>query len=300
MTFCATRTALIKLAAGMLLCAGTSISAQALQTPIREVGNAVRPASVNPSDKLTYADVADLADAAELVARAQVRKASRLKPEQAPGVAPGFARMLVEARLVAVLSGPTMGETVRYLADVPLDAKGKPPKLGKMQVLIFARTVAGRAGELRLVDGGAQIPWSSAVEARTRTILTDMLAPDAPPRIKALREVLFVPGNLAGEGETQLCLQTETGAPVSLSVVRRPGMARTWGVSLSEIVDQAARPPARDTLTWYRLACFLPAAIPPSAALSGGEEGHKAAEEDYAHVLAALGECTRTRPPVAR
>ena len=300
MTFCATRTALIKLAAGMLLCAGTSISAQALQTPIREVGNAVRPASVNPSDKLTYADVADLADAAELVARAQVRKASRLKPEQAPGVAPGFARMLVEARLVAVLSGPTMGETVRYLADVPLDAKGKPPKLGKMQVLIFARTVAGRAGELRLVDGGAQIPWSSAAEARTRTILTDMLAPDAPPRIKALREVLFVPGNLAGEGETQLFLQTETGAPVSLSVVRRPGMARTWGVSLSEIVDQAARPPARDTLTWYRLACFLPATIPPSAGLSGSDADHRAADEDYAHVLAELGECTRTRPAVAR
>lgn len=300
MTFSATRSALISLAAGTLACVGSSIPVLAQQAPIRAVGNVVTPGLVPAADNLTYADLADLADAAELVARAQVRKASRLKPEQAPGLAPGMARMLVEARIAAVLSGPAMGETVRYLADVPLDANGKPPKLNKMQVLVFARTVAGRAGELRLVDGGAQLPWSSAVEARTRTILTEMLAPDAPPRIKALREVLFVPGNLAGEGETQLFLQTETGAPVSLSVVRRPGMARTWGVSLSEIVDQAARPPARNTLTWYRLACSLPATIPPSAGLSGSEADHRAADEDYAHVLGELGECTRTRPAVAR
>lgn len=236
MTFSATRFALTSLAAGMIACTGPFMPALAQQAPIRAVGNVVTPVS----ESLTYADLADLADAAELVARAQIRKASKLKPEQAPGLAPGMARMLVEARIVAVLSGPVMGETVRYLADVPLDAKGKPPKLNKMQVLVFARTVAGRVGELRLVDGGAQIPWSSAVEARTRTILTEMLGPDAPPRIKALREVLFVPGNLAGEGETQLFLQTETGAPVSLSVVRRPGMARSWG---SACRKSSIRPP---------------------------------------------------------
>ncbi|MBB3859761.1 hypothetical protein GGQ88_001022 [Novosphingobium hassiacum] len=251
------------------------------------------------SDNLTYADLAGLAEAADVVLRAQVKKASRLKPEQAPNLPVGMARMLIEARTVAVLSGPAMGETVRYLADVPLDAKGKPPKLNKAQVMLFARTVAGRAGELALVDGGAQIAWSTGVEARTRTILTDLLSPEAPPRIKAVREVLFVPGNLAGEGETQVFLQTENSAPVSLSVVRRPGMARTWGVSLSEIVDQSARPPARDTLTWYRLACFLPQDIPASARLSGEAHGQEA-EEDYRFVLAELGPCTRTRPVVRR
>lgn len=299
MTCPATRSTLLCLAAGALLSAVPSISAVAQQSPIRELGNAVTAVATNASDSLTFADLASLADASEIVARVQVRKASRLKPEQAPGMPAGMARVLIEARTTAVLSGPALGETVRYLADVPLDAKGKLPRLNKMQVLIFARTVAGRPGELRLVDGGAQILWSAGVEARTRTILTEMLAPDAPPRIKALREVLFVPGNLAGEGETQLFLQTETGAPVSLSVVRRPGMARTWGVSLSEIVDQAARPPARDTLTWYRLACFLPRAIPASAELSGSDQDHRAAEEDYAYVLTELGECTRTRPAVA-
>lgn len=289
------------LALSLLLCPpcaiGLSASPAVAQQPvIRALGNAV----TNTSDALTYADIADLADAAEVVLKAQVRKTSRLKPEQAPGLAPGMARMLIEARTLAVLSGPAMGETVRYLADVPLDAKGKPPKLGKAQVLVFARTVPGRTGELRLVDGGAQLAWSTAAEARTRQILTELLAPDAAPRIKALREVLFVPGNLAGEGETQVFMQTETGAPVSLSVVRRPGMERAWGVSLSEIVDQAARPPARDTLTWYRLACFLPATIPYGAGLSGNEADHAAAAEDYAFVIAQLGPCTRTRPRVVR
>lgn len=295
-----TRSVLATIALGCLPGAVSSVSAIPQQAPIRSVGNAVTPVVANASDSLTYADLASLADAAEVVVRVQVRKARRLKPEQAPGLEPGMARVLVEARTTALLSGPAIGETVRYLADLPLDSRGKLPKLARMQMLVFARTVAGRPGELRLVDGGAQLLWSTGIEARTRTILTDMLAPDAPPRIKALREVLFVPGNLAGEGETQLFLQTETGAPVSLSVVRRPGMARTWGVSLSEIVDQAARPPERDTLTWYRLACFLPRTIPASASLSGSAEDHAAAEEDYAFVLAELGECTRTRPEVLR
>lgn len=296
MLYAITRFALPALAvAGVVTNVGVD-PAFAQQAPIRAAAAAV----TNASDTLTYADLAGLAEAADVVLRAQVKKANRLKPEQAPNVAPGMARMLVEARTVAVLSGPAMGETVRYLADVTLDAKGKPPKLGKLQVMLFARTVAGRAGELALVDGAAQIAWSTGVEARTRTILTDLLSSDAPPRIKAVREVLFVPGNLTGEGETQVFLQTENSAPVSLSVVRRPGMARTWGVSLSEIVDQAARPPLRDTLTWYRLACFLPQAIPPAARLSGGEAYAQAAEEDYRFVLAELGPCTRTRAVVTR
>jgi hypothetical protein len=249
---------------------------------------------------LTYADLASLADASEVVLRVQVKKASRLKPEQAPGLAPGMARLLVEARTQTVLSGPAMWEKVRYLADVPLDAKGKVPKLNKQVMLVFARTVPGRAGELRLVDGGAQIPWTGTSETQVRAILTEMLSTEAPPRIKGVREVLYVPGNLVGEGETQVFLQTENNAPVSVTVVRRPGMSKAWGVSLSEIVDQAARPPERDTLTWYRLACFLPRTMPAGASLSGSADQVRAAASDYAFVMEQLGECTRSRPPVAR
>lgn len=260
--------------------------AQAPQPLIRATGIAV----------MSYADLADLADSAEVVVRGEVRKASRLKPEQAPGLAPGMARVLIEARTSALLIGPALGESIRYLADVPLDAKGKLPKLKKMQVLVFARPVPGRPGELRLVAGDAQLPWTSDTEARVRAILTELVAPGAAPRIKALREVMFVPGNLAGEGETQVFVAAENGAPVSLTVVRRPGMPVAWGLSLSEIVDQAAKPPAKDTLAWYRLACFLPRALPQGAILSGSPDERRAASEDYAFILADLGPCTRTRP----
>lgn len=269
----------------------------AAQPLIRGDGSDVR---VPFAGSLSYADLAALADASQVVLRAQVKKVSRLKPEQAPGLAPGMARLLVEARTQTVLSGAAQGEAVRYLADVSLDAKGNVPNLKKQIVLLFARTVPGRPGELALVDGGAQIPWSGDIEMRTRAILTEMLSTEAAPRILGVREVLHVPGNLVGEGETQVFLQTENSAPVSLTVVQRPGMAKAWGVSLSEIVDQAARPPARDTLTWYRLACFLPRSMPPGASLSGSAAHVRAAAEDYAFVIRELGECTRTRPAVPR
>ncbi|MCY1670221.1 hypothetical protein OVA07_04260 [Novosphingobium sp. SL115] len=276
---------------------GFAASAPLAQQPlIRAVGSDVS----NDNAALTYADLASLADASDVVMRAQVRKASRLKPEQAPGVAPGMARMLIEARTQAVLAGPALGETVRYLADVPLDAKGKPPRLNKTISLLFARIVSGRPGELSLVDAGAHLPWSVETESRTRAILTEMLSTEAAPRIVRVREVLFVPGNLAGEGETQVFLQTETGEPVSLSVIRRPGVPRTWGVSLSEIVDQASRPPEPGTLTWYRLACSLPPSMPAGVSLSGSADDVRAAAADYAYVVGQLGECTRTRPAVTR
>lgn len=291
------KSALMTVASLTLATGFAASTAKAQEAPIRASASGVTtPAAVT----LTYADLASMADAAEVVLRAQVRKASRLKPEQAPGLAPGMARLLVEARTQTVLTGPAMGETVRYLADIPLDEKGKVPKLSKAVVLLFARTVAGRPGELRLVDGGAQIAWSGETEMRTRAILTEMLSPEAPPRVIGVREVLYVPGNLVGEGETQVFLQTENNAPVSVSVVRRPGMDRSWGVSLSEIVDQAARPPARDTLTWYRLACSLPPSMPPGASLSGSATQVRAAAEDYAFVISELGECNRNRPAVER
>jgi hypothetical protein len=40
---------------------------------------------------------------------------------------------------------------------------------------------------------------------------------------------MHVPGNLTGEGETQVFLSTTEGQPASLSIVRRPGQPTTWG-----------------------------------------------------------------------
>ena len=84
--------------------------------------------------------------------------------------------------------------------------------------------------------------------------MQEVVAPDAPPAITGLGNAFHVPGTLPGEGETQIFVQTATGAPISLSILRRPGEQRRWAVALGEVVDDAAAPPPRDTLLWYRLA----------------------------------------------
>ena len=243
----------------------------------------------------SFADLADLADPAGIVARVKITRTARLKPEQAPGVPAGWARVLVTAKTENLLVGAQLGESVRYLADIRLDERGKLPKLNKKSVLVFANPVAGAPGELRLVSPRAQILADPATEQRTRALLAQLVAPGAAPRLTGIREAIHVPGNLAGEGETQVFMATDGGAPVSITIVRRPGQPVVWGVSLTEIVDQAARPPARDTLTWYRLACTLPPELPREVNQFGSAEHRRIAAEDYRMVIGQLGACTRNR-----
>ncbi|WP_232843101.1 hypothetical protein [Allopontixanthobacter confluentis] len=252
----------------------------------------VSPVSVES----TYADIVDLADVSTLVVHARIRKQIELEPERSPGLEAGFVRLYIEADTVALLAGNApVGESVRYLVDLPRNAKGRSPKLKKDEVLLFARPVTGRIGEIQLVGSGAQMPWSPPLELRVRPILASMVAADAPPVVTGVRDALSVNGNLVGESETQIFLSTKRDGPVSLTVIRRPGQAPEWGVSWTEIVDQAARPPARDTLEWYRLACFLPAALPGAANLSREAGSRAQAADDYRFVISSLGPCERNR-----
>jgi hypothetical protein len=230
------------------------------------------------------------------VAEVTVKSQATVPAERAPGLAAGRARLYLQTQTQRVLKGPSaLGESVSYLADVPLGAKGKPPKLRKQAFIVFANTVAGRPGELQLVAPDAQLPLDPALEARVRTVIGQLVAPDAPPRITGVRDVISVAGNLAGESETQMFINTVGGAPVSLKVIRRPNMDTAWGVSWSEIVDQAAKPPERETIAWYRLACFLPRQLPANAFLQADAAGRGRAAADYRFILEQLGTCERAR-----
>jgi hypothetical protein len=243
----------------------------------------------------TYADIADLADSAGLVVHAQVRKMIRVADERAPGLKPGMGRFYIEARTRALLVGKApLGESIAYLADLPLDARGKAPKLKKAEVVLFARTVPGRPGELQLVAPGAQRLWTPELDARVRQVLQALVAPDAPARITGVRELLHVPGTLAGQGETQIFLTTADGSAASITVRHEPGRPPAWGVSFSELVADLGHPPQRDTLEWYRLACFLPNMPPPNANVSESYAARRQAEADYRMVLGELGVCNRT------
>jgi hypothetical protein len=280
------------LAIGGAVLAGSLAGPATLFAQAAPSGDVARPAgeAFGP----TYADLATLSDAAALVVRVQIRNATALKPERAPGLAPGFARLFVEANTLALIAGRSgVGAAVTYLVDVPLDARGKVPKLKKREFLLFARAVTGRSGELQLIAPGAQLDYTPALEARVRPILTELYAAEVPPRITGVSDALAVPGTLTGESETQIFLATENRSPVSISVLRRPGQRAQWGVSWGEIIDSAARPPAPETLRWYRLACSLPAQLPSGANLARDPAERRLAAGDYAFVREALGPCER-------
>jgi hypothetical protein len=252
------------------------------------------PTSSTPAGDPGYADFADLADSAPLVATVKLARQNRVDPDRAGQVRAGWARLYVEAQTIALLVGERpIGSRLAYLVDVPLDARGKVPKLTGRTMFIFAREVAAQPAEVQLVAPDAQIEVSAPREARLRQVLADLHAPDAPARITAVREALFVPGTLAGAGETQISLATGKGMPASISVTHQPGQPTVWAVSFGEVFDVSGKPPPRDTLPWYRLACFLPPSLPGSTSIPDGDRGQAAA--DYRLVLAQLGACGRTR-----
>ena len=240
-----------------------------------------------------YADYADLIVAAPVIVDATVRSELRLKPIDAPGLRPGAARLYIEADVLALIRGPgAVATRIGYTIDVPLNAKGKPPRYRKSRVLLFARGVAGTVGQVQLVRPDGQRGWTPGGDALTRRIVRETLAPDAPPVVTGIGNAFHTPGNIPGEGDTQIFLSTADGRPISLGIVRRNGQPPFWSVALGEVVGEGAPPPPRDTLLWYRLACTLPPALPDAVIRSTGSDA-EVAREDYALVVGSLGPCDR-------
>jgi hypothetical protein len=262
------------------------------------VAGAQQGGTAVPVTAPSYADLADLVIAAPIVADATIASAARIKGAEAATVAPGRARFYVEANVAALLRGAGgLPPRVGYVVDVATDADGRPPRLKKARVVLFARQVPGSADQVQLVAPDAQVEWSPTADARIRAIAAAAFAADAPPAITGVGNAFHVPGSLPGEGETQVFLTTADHRPVSLTVLRRPGEQPRWAVALSEIVDEAAAPPAADTLLWYRLACALPPALPPRSTASLADADAGQAQADYRFVIESLGPCARTRAP---
>jgi len=267
-------------AAALIAPAGPAVSQSVLSSPV-----------------LSYADLADLGAGAPVVAHLRVRDADALDPREAANVAAGYRRFLIEAEVVALIRGTGgIGGRVRYLVDLPNDSRGRPARLGRRaEMLVLANRASNRPDDLRLVAADAQIPYSPEAAEMLRSIVREASGPDAAPRIVGIGRAFHVPGSLAGESETQFFLQTADDRPISLTVLRRPGEQPRWSVALSEIVDDAAAPPAPNTLLWYRLACTLPAGLPPDALSEASPDEARAIQADYRLVLEGLGRCVRTR-----
>lgn len=245
-------------------------------------------ATAEPSCATSFADLTALSLAAPVVIRATIYKTERLRPRDAPDVAPGSARMLVSAATSAALVAPgEVPSRLTYLVDVPLDPRGKPLQLLRSDVLLFFRADSAVPGQYTLADAHGQIEWTPEADATIRSVLTANRGGTVPV-ITGVTSAFRVPGAVPGEAESQFFLSTADGKPVSLVVLTRPGTTRRLTIALGDVIDDAAARVEPATLMWYRLACFLPKSLP--ATLSAGAE----VADDYRFALSSLGACGRT------
>lgn len=259
-------------------------------TPVAIPGYAVQ------ADGAAYADVADLVVISSLIVDATIRNAAKVSPEQSIGVPVDKQRMLMEADVLALIRGQGgVTPRVKFLLDVPKDAKGKIPKLKKQRLFLLGSTVVGRPGEIRLSRPNALIQWSAANDTLVRAITQEAVQIDAPKAVVGISGAFYSAGTVLGEGETQVFLKTDKGQPMSLSILSRPGQAKSWAVSTAEVIDASATAPARHTLLWYRLACGLPRDLNAELVEAAESDNAARAQADYKFVIEALGPCGRKR-----
>ena len=258
------------------------------------------PSASQPVGDIDYPRYAAQVIEAPLIVDATVRSTSRIRGEEASGLAPGHVRYYVTADVLSLIRGTTaIPSRVGYLLDVPFDSRGRAPRLNRLRVILFARPVPGRSDQVQLLSNDAHYDWSPERDLLVRRIAREVVSPDAPPEITGVGNAFHTPGDLPGQGETQIFLLTARNDPISLSILRRSNGQRSWAVSLGEIVGEGSRPPERDTLLWYRLACGLPGALPDANVAADMPEHAAIVREDYQFVLESLGPCRGSGAPVA-
>lgn len=253
--------------------------------------------AAQPGTPVTFADIADVAADAPVVAMVRVREARVVPRSRVPGLPADRERVFVLGDVQRLIRGTGgLPGQVRFVVDLPVDARGRTRKLKKRSYFVMARKVPGRDGELQLVAPDAMIAAGPEAARLVDAIVQEAVKIDAPPPLTGIASAFHVAGATAGEGETQIFIATATGEPISLTIIRRGGAERTWAVSLGELVESTAGQPAPNSLLWYRLACGALPATMPEAALSGASPAEQEAViSDYAFVRAALGACARNR-----
>lgn len=272
--------------AGFLAVFGASAIAQKAADPL--------PGLAISAQDAAYSDIADLVTISPLIIDTTIKNARKVSPEAAIGVPQNRQRMLVEADVMALIRGQEgIANRVRFVLDVPKDAKGKLPKLKKQRLFLLGSTLPNRPGEIRLSRPNALIQYSAANDTLLRAITKEAVQIDAPRKITGIISAFHSAGTVIGEGETQIFIKTENNAPLALSILSRPGQQKRWSVSTSEVIDEAASAPQKFTLLWYRLACDLPRTLDSTLVEAGETDSIARAQADYSFVIQSLGPCGR-------
>ena len=174
---------------------------------------------------MSYADLADLALAAPVVAHVRVKDADALSARDSPNVRAGHTRFVVDADVVALIRGDDgLPVRVSYLVDIPNDARGRAARIrGRTEYLVLAnRPPADRPAELRLIAPDRRSLHSrNAARLRGCCEITAGRPPRSPASAAPSRSRLA-----AGASETQIFLQTADNRPISLNVLAGPARSR--------------------------------------------------------------------------
>lgn len=240
------------------------------------------------------ADLADMALQSDTILSARITKTRKVSAERAPGLATGFVRLLVQADVETLISARSgVPAEIEYLVDLPLTARGTSPKLKDERVLLFlGREYA--PGEFQLSHKYGQQLWQAARETDVRRFVKER----ADPKLSALKptqivSAFHVPGSLPGESESQIFVETESGRPMSLVVLNRPGETKRYAVATGDLIDASASPPEAGSLVALMLSCELPQALPSDILDTQPRQAATALAEDYGFVRASLGACDR-------
>ena len=267
-----------------------------LSAALAQLPAAPSPNFAVPATNTSYADIADLVVVSPLIVDTTVRVVTKIPLEQSVGVPISVQRLLIVADVGALLRGNDgVAGQVRFLLDVPKDAKGKIPKLKKRRYFLLGNKAAGLPGTIRLSRPDALIEWSAGNDALLRAVTKEAVIIDAPQAINGLTSAFHSPGTVIGEGETQIFVEAKSNQIYSLSVFSQPGAPKRWAVSTGEVIDESASAPQPGSLLWYRLACGLPQTLDPKLVETNDGENAMKAQADYRFIIQSLGPCDRKR-----
>lgn len=236
----------------------------------------------SPGLPVHYADLVELTQQAPVILRGQIIESARLKGEDAADNPPPGVRRLVTLRASAVLKATDITpQDVKYLVDwVPADGGTEAPPLRGAQVLVFLRPSPTRDDFYSLVQRNGQIGATSQAEAEIRAVLGDGQA----PYLRSL-SITGVAGAFDWGDRVQFLLDSSDRQRLSLDA--RPDGALT--LVFDEATGEQASVAPR-TLLWYKLACTLPAKLPPAIVRDYATKTFKPAQA-YGALLNTLGPC---------